>query len=195
MKASNVARVLLAAGAIIATGAHALVFSVFTDPHPTLGGGTIGFAYIGDGFVGTVQADGTGNVLYRTNLTGGSVTVFAPTVNIPAGSPSSEHYVSSSLGLGGFPMRDVYVAAANGIIHIDHAGAAGNPFITSVNGIAGSNLASAVRGILFDSVGTFGNQMLVTTNGGQVYRVTSTGAATPLASTGEAPEGLDIAPL
>ncbi|TMG86513.1 MAG: hypothetical protein E6H74_03035 [Betaproteobacteria bacterium] len=196
MKPSNPGRLLLVAAAIsITTGAHALVFSVFTDPHPTLGGGTIGFAYIGDGFVGTVQADGTGNVLYRTNLTGGSVAVFAPTVNIPVGSPSSEHYVSSSLGLGGFPMRDVYVAAADGIIHIDHAGAAGNQFITSVNGIAGSNLASAVRGIMFDSVGTFGNQMLVTTNGGQVYRVTSTGAATLLASTGEDTEGLDIAPL
>ena len=61
------------------------------------------------------------------------------------------------------------------------------------NGIAGSNLASAVRGILFDSVGTFGNQMLVTTNGGQIYRVTSTGAATLLASTGVDTEGLDIA--
>jgi hypothetical protein len=54
---------------------------------------------------------------------------------------------------------------ANGIIHIDHAGLAGNQFITSVGGIAGSNLARAVRGILFDPIGTFGGDMLVTTIG------------------------------
>ncbi len=187
---------LAAATLIVSTVGHAaIVLNTFTDPHPTLSGGTIGFAYIGDGFVGSVQADGTGNVLYRTDLNGGSVAVFAPTVLIPGGSPSSEHFVASSLGLGGFPDRDVYVAAANGIIHIDHAGAAGTPTITSVDGIAGSNLASAVRGILFDAIGTFGNDMLVTTSGGQIYRVDSTGAATLLASTGEDTEGLDIAPL
>jgi hypothetical protein len=37
--------------------------------------------------------------------------------------------------------------------------------------------------------------MLVTTIGGQIYRVDSTGAATLLASVGEDTEGLDIAPL
>lgn len=173
----------------------ALTLNVFTDPHPPMCCGTIGFAYIGDGFVGSVQADGTGNVLYRTDTSGGSVSVFAPTVLIPGGSPSSEHFVASSLGLGGFPNRDVYVAAANGIIHIDHAGTSGTPTITSVDGIPGSNLASPVRGILFDAIGTFGGDMLVTTSGGQIYRVDSTGAATLLASVGEDTEGLDIAPL
>jgi hypothetical protein len=197
MKMLRAARAAIAVVAVAWTAAAAasLTFNVFTNPHPTLGGGTIGFSYIGDGFVGSVQADGTGTVLYRTDLNGGSVSVFAPSVNIPGGSPSSEHYVTSSLGLGGFPSRDVYVAAANGIIHIDHAGLSGSDFITSVDGVAGSNLASAVRGILFDSVGSFGNDMLVTTIGGQVYRVTSGGAATLLASTGEDTEGLDVAPL
>ncbi len=38
-------------------------------------------------------------------------------------------------------------------------------------------------------------KQLVTTIGGQIYRVTSSGAATLLASTGEDTEGLDIAPL
>ncbi|HEY2865202.1 MAG TPA: PEP-CTERM sorting domain-containing protein [Casimicrobiaceae bacterium] len=197
MNILRAARVPVAVAAIAwATMAQSsLVLNVFTNPHPVLGGGTIGFSYVGDGFVGSVQADGTGNVLYRTDLTGGSVSIFAPTVNIPSGSVSSEHYVASSLGLGGFPSRDVYVAAADGIIHIDHAGLAGSEFITSVGGVAGSNLASPVRGILFDSIGSFGGDMLVTTIGGQVYRVTSGGAATLLASTGEDTEGLDIAPL
>jgi len=179
---------------IVQPDAHALTLNVFTDPHPTVSGGTIGFAFAGDKFVGSVQADGL-NVLYSTNLTGGNVQVFAPTVSIPGGSPSSEHFVTSSLGLGGFPSRDIYVAAGNGIIHINNAGTASNVFIPTSG--AGS-LASAVRGILFDSIGTFGNDMLVTTSGGQVYRINSAGAivgGAPLASLGVDTEGLDIAPL
>jgi hypothetical protein len=174
--------------------AHAvpISFTVFTNPHPPMCCGTIGFSFAGNKFVGSVQADGTGVVLYSTDLSGGSVAVFAPTVNIPAGSTASEHYVSSSLGLGGFPTRDVYVAAGNGIIHINNAGTSSSVFIPTSG--AGS-LASPVRGILFDAVGTFGGDMLVTTNGGQVYRVNSAGTATLLASVGEDTEGLDIAPL
>jgi hypothetical protein len=166
----------------------ALVLNPFTDPHPLLSGGTIGFTYAGNKFVGSVQADGAGNVLYSTDLTGGNVQLFAPTVNIPSGSPSSEHFVASSLGLGGFPSRDVYVAAGNDIIHIDNAGATGGSFLTSP-------LASPVRGILFDAIGTFGHEMLVTTSGGQVYRVNSAGNPSLLASVGEDTEGLDVAPL
>jgi hypothetical protein len=178
-----------------AASAQAITLSVFTNPHPLLGGGTIGFAYIGDGFVGSVQNDGIGSVLYRTDTTGGNVQLFAPTINIHGPNSASEHFVSSSLGLGGFPSRDVYVAAGNGILHITHDGSTGNEFITSVNGTATNQLASGVRGIMFDSIGTFGNDMLVTTIGGQVYRVDSAGHATLLASTGEDTEGLDIAPL
>ena len=200
MKLRNVAGAIVASVAMalvvgVAGPATALTLSVFTDPSPPMCCGTIGFAYIGDGFVGSVQTDGTGTVLYRTDTSGGSVQVFAPLVNIPGGSPSSEHFVASSLGLGGFPNRDVYVAAGNGIIHIDHAGNSGSATITSVNGVPGSTLASPVRGILFDAIGTFGNDMLVTTSGGQIYRVDSSGAATLLASVGEDTEGLDIAPL
>ena len=196
MKLRNTAFAILASVAIALTmagQAAALALNVFTDPHPTMCCGTIGFAYIGDGFVGSVQTNGF-NVLYRTDVNGANVQVFAPTVAIAA-NPSSEHFVASSLGLGGFPNRDVYVASGAGIVHIDHAGTSGSPTITSVNGVPGSNLASAVRGILFDAIGTFGNDMLVTTIGGQVYRVDSTGAATLLASVGEDTEGLDIAPL
>lgn len=191
------------AGAVAASVAMALAMSgqsvaltlnVFTDPHPTLSGGTIGFAYIGDGFVGSVQAEGAGNVLYRTDVNGANVQLFAPTVAL-APNPSSEHFVASSLGLGGFPNRDVYVASGAAIVHIDHAGTSGNPLITSVNGVPGSVLGAPVRGILFDAVGTFGNDMLVTTNSGQIYRIDSAGAATLLASVGEDTEGLDIAPI
>lgn len=177
--------------AVTLPDAKALTLNVFTDPHPTVSGGTIGFAFAGDKFVGSVQADGL-HVLYSTDLTGGNVQVFAPTVSIPGGSPSSEHFVASSLGLGGFPSRDVYVAAGNGIVHVNNAGTSSDTFVPSSG--AGS-LASPVRGILFDAVGTFGNDMLVTTSGGQVYRINSAGTPALLASVGEDTEGLDVAPL
>ena len=172
----------------IARANAGLLLNPFTDPHPLLGGGTIGFTYAGNKFVGSVQADGAGNVLYSTDLSGGNVQLFAPTVNIPSGSQASEHFVASSLGLAGFPSRDIYVAAGNNIIHINNAGTTGGPFLTSP-------LASPVRGILFDAIGTFGHEMLVTTLGGQIYRVNSAGNPSLLASVGEDTEGLDIAPF
>ena len=162
-----------------------LTFTVFTDPHSVVSGGTIGFAYAGNKFVGSVQGDGP-NRLYSTDLNGGSVAVFAPTVSLAA-SPSGEHFVASSLGLGGFPSRDVYVAEGTGIRHITNDGTGHDVFV--------SGLASNVRGILFDAIGTFGHDMLVTTDGGHVYRITSSGVVTLLANIGLDTEGLDIAPL
>lgn len=163
----------------------AVTFNVFTDPHPVVGPGTIGFAYAGNKFVGSVQQDGTG-ALYSTDLTGGNVQLFAATVNL-ASSPSAEHFVSSSLGLGGFPNRDIYVAAGNSVVHITNDGTASTTFV--------SGLAGSVRGIAFDAIGTFANDMLITTDSGNVYRVNSAGSAGLLASVGEDTEGLDVAPL
>jgi hypothetical protein len=162
-----------------------IVFSVFTDPHPVESGGSISISYAGNKFVGSVQQDGTG-ALYSTNLTGGNVQLFAPTVSL-APTSSAEHFVASSLGLGGFPSRDIYVASGTGVVHISNDGTTSNTFVTGLNG--------AVRGILFDPIGTFGNNMLITTTAGGVYEVDSTGHATLLASTGEDTEGMDVAPL
>ncbi len=138
---------LLAGGSTGALFGASLSFAVFTDPHTNsqIGAGTIGFSYAGNMFVGSVQADGT-KVLYSTNLSGGNVQLFAPTVSIPSsGAISSEHFVASSLGLGGFPSRDVYVAGGNGIVHITNSGTSSNMFV--------SGLSGQVRGILFDERG------------------------------------------
>lgn len=167
-----------------------ITFNPFTDPHPTptATAGTIGFSYAGDMFVGSVQLDGSG-VLYSCDLNGGSVAAFAPSIAVAAGPPtaSSEHFVAGSLGLGGFPSRDIYVASGlNGILHINHAGTASSTFVTGLGGY--------VRSILFDHVGTFGNDMLVATSLGNIYRITSGGVPTLLASVGEDTEGMDIAP-
>lgn len=190
-KVNGLVRLAVAAGLAAATlsatqvaSAAPLNFSVFTDPHPTMSAGTIGFAYAGNKFVGSVQQDGTG-ALYSTDLNGGNVQVFAPTVSL-ATNAASEHYVASSLGLGGFASRDIYVANGNGVMHITNDGSSSNSFV--------SGLSGDVRGILFDPVGSFSHDMLITTNSGNVYRVNSSGSASLLASIGADTEGLDIAP-
>ncbi|MCL5104175.1 MAG: hypothetical protein M1133_08680 [Armatimonadetes bacterium] len=178
----GVSACLLAAGV---SAQAAVNFSVFTDPHPLMSGGTISISYAGDMFVGSVQRDGA-NVLYSTDLNGGNVQLFAPTA-VLAASPASEHFVASSLGLGGFASRDIYVASGTGITHITHDGSTVTPFVTG--------LAGHVRGILFDPTGSFGFDMLITTNTGHVYRADSLGGVSLLASVGEDTEGLDVAPI
>lgn len=171
--------------ALLPARAFGITFTVFTDPHPVVGAGTVGFAYAGNKFVGSVDVDGT-RALYSCNLEGGNVTLFAPTVSL-APSPAREHYVAASLGLGGFPAGDIYVGESRGIRHITNDGLHNDVFV--------SNLASNVRGIVFDDVGTFGNDMLVTADGGHVYRIKSDGQYSLLASVGEDTGALDIAPL
>ncbi len=178
--------------AVICIGLHGpaqaapINFSTFTNPHPPMpvAAGTVGFTYAGNKFVGTVLGTGAG-LIYSTNLTGGNVQVFAPTVSLT--SSTQEHFVAASFGLGGFPNGDIYAADSNGIIHITNNGTSSNSFVTGLGG--------EVRGITFDTIGTFGGDMLVTTDAGNVYRVPSSGSPSLLASVGENVEGLDVAPL
>lgn len=170
----------------LSSAARAVVFNTFTNPHPPMAAneGTVGFTYAGNKFVGSVLRNGQGS-LYSTDLNGGNVQLFAPTVSL--NSSSGEHFVAASYGLGGFPVGDVYAANGSDIVHITNNGAASNTFVTGLSG--------EVRGIAFDMVGTFGNRMLVTTSAGNIYRVNNAGTATLLANVGEDAEGLDVAPI
>jgi hypothetical protein len=168
----------------LSSAAQAVTFNIFTDPHPPMTQGTIGFAFAGNKFVGSVLQNGPGS-LYSTDLGGGNVQAFAPAVSLT--SSSGEHFVASSFGLGGFPNGDVYTANGSDIVHVTNNGAASNTLVAGLGG--------EVRGITFDLVGTFNNNMLVTTSFGNVYKVNSAGAATLLVNVGEDVEGLDVAPL
>ena len=171
--------------------AEAINFNqVFVTPNQ--GAGTIGFAFAGNKFVGTVQRDGL-NVMYQTDLTGGNVQAFAPGVSL-LGNPSSEHFIASSLGLGGFPSRDLFVASGTTVRHLTNAGADAGVLV-NLDAVSGAGTGNFVRGITFDGVGSFGNDMLVTTTTGRVFRVKSDGTASVLASVGEDTEGLDVAPI
>lgn len=170
-------------------GAHAqaqVTFRPFVDPHAVVSGGTIGFTFAGDKFVGSVQNDGMG-VLYQTDLQGQSVTTFAPNVTIPAGSSFSEHPIAASLGLGRFPRWDIYVGGGNSILHISHDGDKSEVFA--------KNLPGAVQAIRFDTVGTFKFEMLVTTLSGFICHINSAGQSACPINFAESVEGMDIAPL
>ena len=143
---------------------------------------TIGFSYAGNKFVGSVYFGANNNQLYQTDLSGGNVQSFGPA--IPGA--SGEIYVSSSLGLGGFPSRDIYATQGNSVYHITNDGLSGGSFV--------SGLTGGVRGIAFDPYGVYGYDMLVTTDAGSVYRVNSGGTPTLLANLGYDTEGLDFTP-
>lgn len=177
---------LIAACAFFVPATPAQVtFSVFTTPPPGMSG-TISFAFAGDKFVGSVQG-GIYSSLYSTDLHGGNVQPFAPTIPINGSPWSNEHPVASSFGLGGFPMRDIYVGSADWVLHISHDGTKSNRLATG--------LGTGVTALRFDSVGTFGYDLLAATLDGKIYRINSAGVSTLIASVGELVEGLDVVPL
>jgi hypothetical protein len=150
----------------------------------------VGLAFAGNKFVGSVYP--SNSQLYQPDLSGGAVTKFgAP---IPGG--HDELYVSASLGLGGFPSRDIYASAGpsvGGLYHFSNDGTMQGTF--TVTGATSLN-SEYVKGIAFDPFGNYGFAMLVTTNTGNLYKVNSSGVATLLASIpGQILEGLDFAPV
>jgi hypothetical protein len=143
---------------------------------------TIGYTYAGNKFVGSVYFGPNNNQLYSTDLTGGSLALFGS----PIPGFSGEIALGSSLGLGGFPSRDVYAGSQAGtsIYQFSNNGSAQSLFVTLPGG--------AIRGITFDNVGTFGFDMLVATSSGQIYSVASNGSFTQLANLGQDSEGMAI---
>lgn len=181
----------LALGALIAAASPsqaAITFSTFvssSDLAVALGNtSTIGFAYAGDRFVGSVYYGANNNQLYQTDLLGSGVAKFGA----PIAGFSGEIYVSSSLGIGGFGPRDVFAGSqALGTVHrIAHDGSSQADFVTGLGG--------GVRSIAFDPYGLYGNQMIVATSAGNVYTVSNAGVATLLANVGEDAEGLSFGP-
>ena len=147
---------------------------------------TIGFAYAGNKFVGSVYYGTNNNQLYSTNLSGGGVQTFGT----PIAGFSGEIYVTASLGLGGFgPNRDVYAGSEAGgaVWRISNDGTSQAQFV-------GAGISGGVRSIAFDPYGLYGNQMIVATNTGNVYTVSNSGVASLLTNVGEDAEGLSFAP-
>src|SRR5579859_2865204 len=114
--------IILASFSVFGVSAQAqITMKVFVDPHPVVSAGAIGFTFAGTKFVGSVAGDGSG-ILYSTDLNGGNVRVFAPGVSLAGNYAYDEHVVVASLGMGGFPLWDIYVATGAGVLHITNDG-------------------------------------------------------------------------
>jgi hypothetical protein len=167
---------------------QAITFNTFVssgDLSSVLGNNaTIGFAYAGNKFVGSVYFGANNNQLYQTNLSGGGVAKFGA----PVATFSGEVYVSSSLGIGGYGPRDIF-AGSEGVGSVYRFANDG-----SSQSLFTSGLVGGVRSIAFDPYGLYGNSMIVATHSGNIYKVSSTGVATLLASVGADTEGLSFAP-
>ena len=172
----------------LASSAHASVtFSTFvhgSDINSLLGQqNTIGFTYAGNKFVGSVYFGSNNFQLYSTDLTGGNVALFGSAMS---GTPG-ETVLGASLGQSGFAAGDIYASPADGnIYHYVNSGGSPTLFSTMPDG-------SVVRQIFFDPGSTFGGNMLVSTSGGHIYSINSSGTVSLIATLGVDLEGLDIA--
>ena len=93
--------------------------------------------------------------------------------------------VGASLGNGGFSNGAVFAGAENsGAIYKYGSGGGAPTLFATLPGGSGD-----VRQILFDPGSTFGGNMLVSTDAGNIYRITSTGTVTLLKAIGQDTEG------
>ena len=172
----------------LASSAQALTFNTFVSGSSLSSvmnnNATVGFAYAGDKFVGSVYFGANNNQLYSTDLNGGNVAKFGGLLGNFAG----EVYVAASYASGGYGSRDVFAGAENGgvIYRVSHDGSSTTQFA--------SGLIGGVRSIAFDPTGLYGNKMVVATNAGRIYTVDTAGVATLLATIGEDAEGISFAP-
>lgn len=141
-----------------------------------------GLAFAGDKFVAYVGD------LYWFGPTDVQLSSFPLSVKIPFGDVETgfEHPIAASLGLAGFPCRDIYIGAGNQILHLANGGAKVDLFA--------HDLDASVRMMLFDVTGAFGYQLVVATRTGSVYLISDLGKIKRLASFGEDLGGMDIVP-
>lgn len=109
-----------------------------------------------------------------------------------------EPYMATSPGLGGFQPGVVFITQGANIYEMP-AGGGPITFFTSVPGLF-PNVPLSVgfpeyaSGINFDNVGSFANDMIVSSTNGTVWAVTSAGASTEIGDVGTVIEGPSVAP-
>jgi hypothetical protein len=116
----------------------------------------------------------------------GTITTFA---NLPStGNMCLARDVVVSPGLGGFQKNFVYAVQKQTIYRIPPAGGAATAFVTlpAIN--------NSETSLTFDTVGTFGFNLIATDRLGKIYRITSSGVATLVVDLGHHIEGPQVAP-
>ena len=117
----------------------------------------------------------------------GTVSLFAQT---PGFGSCREKYLTiapSQSAAAGFTPRDVFVTEGATVFKIH------NGTVTLFTTIAGC-IATDHNGITFDHFGTFGFDMIVTCQEGDVFKIDGAGTVTPIASTGGMIEGPAVVP-
>jgi len=191
-KRSHSALVLSACVSLLGLGGHAqaagVTFSTFINGgniSAAIGqDNTIGIAYAGNKFVGSVYLGSDNGQLYQSNLNGTGVTAFGS----PLPGADGETVLAASLGQGGFAHGNIFASPGGTTGIYEYANSGGAPTL-----FASIPTGQYVRQIFFDPGSSFGGNMLVTTNLGNIYSVTSAGAVKFIVSTGEDTEGMDIA--
>ncbi|MDB4894858.1 MAG: hypothetical protein JWN15_1120 [Firmicutes bacterium] len=107
--------------------------------------------------------------LYTVNSAGVS-SLFAWLQPRPAG--CYEEYLAVSPGLGGFTANEIYVLQGTHVVKVTADGSSVTTFTTI------PSLSPTHSGITFDQVGTWSHDMIVTSQSGEVWRITSAGVAT-----------------
>ena len=157
-----------------------------SPPKPTWWN-SVGITFAGDKFVLSLNTNGY--PLSSIDASAVRSQDFAPQIKISGGTLETafEHPIASSLGLGGFPCRDIYVGAGSKILHITGNGVDSDTFFNDLDGVA--------RVLLFDAIGTFKHNLIVATQTGSVFAIDGKGKSRLLASIGEDIKGMDVVPL
>jgi RHS repeat-associated protein len=137
----------------------------------------------------------TRNRLLVTHYNGNAIDYIGDSGNLstfatlpPSTNDSSEKYIATSPGLGGFAANDVFVSRGSDIYRID-----GESHVSLFTSLPGNG--STHVGLTFDKTGLFNYDMIVAGGySGQIWRVDHTGAGTKIASIGTLVEGPDVAP-
>jgi Tol biopolymer transport system component len=122
----------------------------------------------------------------------GTTSTFA---SLPTTGLSIERYVAVSPGVGGFPPGDVFATVGQNIYQVTPDGLT----VTLCANIP--ELSTGETGITFDTVGTFGNKMILTNRIGPVWTIdwnsstNSCGVAQQIGDFGAQVEGPMVAPL
>lgn len=116
----------------------------------------------------------------------GTITKFA---DLPStGNSCLARDVVVSPGKGGFPKNFVFAVQKQTIYRIPPTGGTATPFVTI------DTLENSESSMTFDTVGSFGFDLIVTDRLGEIWRVASDGVAALVADVGHQAEGPTVAP-
>jgi len=147
----------------------------------------VGLAWTGSGFIASDRANLSSATLVTISVDGKNVTPFVPSFSTKNG--TMEDYIAVSNGTAGFPSGDYFILSFDSIYEINPQNNAAELFSTPVKNQQLSYIA-------FDTVGTWGYDLLVLYQNGMISSINSTGNATEIANVGpgQNPENLVVAP-